>query len=283
MKSVKASKQGLVRIRAAISAKEWNRSDDRWSLAASKILKPSTNWEKLECFAYGCSKTTRDRLLGGDPILEKTFKAFCQALELNPYEIAEDLEPASDEQNLEVRQQELQGLRKSQWQIMLHGCRLIDLDPLLPEAQKLVRKLLDTLNRLISIEKNELTQKLLPKKFKVYVKDNSVISHPKDEWKERILPTVNLYEGNDGGYVAFYSSNPDIGVYSVGDGIYVIGQIRLQGKYNGRIFVPKGCEGKDLNTVQWIKDLGKRHFKSEDDIGVGGDTGGWFDFPTLIG
>lgn len=197
--------------------------------------------------------------------------AFCQALGLDPYEIAENLEPA-----LKFRQTHLQAAQ--------YACRrLLNQDDLLLEAQKTVRELLNTLKRKISMEKNELTQILLPRKFKVYVKENSVISHPQPGFKKTTLPTINLYKGNDGGYVAFYSSNLKIGIYSVGDGIYVIGQIRLQGKYNGRIFMPKGCEGKDLNTVQWIKDLGKQHFKSEDDIGAGGDTGGWFDFPTLIG
>ena len=72
-----------------------------------------------------------------------------------------------------------------------------------------------------------MTQYLLPENFKVYVKGESVINHPAPGYKERVLPTVNKYMGNDGGYIACYSRNQEGSIYSVGDGIYVMGQIRL--------------------------------------------------------
>jgi hypothetical protein len=41
-----------------------------------------------------------------------------------------------------------------------------------------------------------------------------------------ILPTVNNYQGEDGGYIAIYSHNPTEEGYSVGGGIYAIGTTR---------------------------------------------------------
>lgn len=286
-KSVKASEQGLVRIKNAISEKGWNKSDDRWSLAASKIIDPSINWEKnwqQRTFACGCSESTRERLLKGDAIRENAFRAFCEALGLNPYEIAEDLKSASDEQNLRALQKIVHEFDVSDWQAIQYGCRDMNQDLLLPAPRKRVQEVLGTIERLVKVSRNELTQRLLPKKFKVYVKDKIVISHPEVGFETRILPTINRYKGKDGGYVAFYSSsNPGINGYAVGDGIYVIGQIRLQGKYNGRIFEPREYEGKDISGVKRFKDLCGEYFSLEGYIGAGGHTGGWFDFPTSVG
>jgi hypothetical protein len=274
LKSVKTSKQGLVQIRDAIADKEWNRSDDRLSLAASIILEPSVNWEEhwqqTQSFAYGCSKLTRDRFLKGDAIREDTFRAFCRALELNPYEIAEDLEPAP--------------FKTSELLLIETISRVVDPDNLLPTARQSLQTILNTSERQISIKRKELMQKPLPEKFKVYVKGGSIISHHEPGYEEKVLPTVNIFRGKNGGYVAFYTRDSKVGVYAVGGGFYSMGQIRLPGEYFGRIFVPEGCEDKDLNTVQWLKDLGNQHFPSaKGNIWAGGDTGGWFDPPSLVG
>ncbi len=92
----------------------------------------------------------------------------------------------------------------------------------------------------------------------------------------RVLPTVNRYQGADGGYVAFYTRNPHIGLYSVGGGIYVVGQVRLQGEYWGRIFQPAGYEGEDISAEQVFKDLADEVFpQCKGGCWAGGDTGGW--------
>ncbi|AFW97183.1 hypothetical protein ANA_P10014 (plasmid) [Anabaena sp. 90] len=118
---------------------------------------------------------------------------------------------------------------------------------------------------------------LLPQDFRVYVGEVGVINHPYSGYQERILPTVNLYLGKDGGYIAIYSRNAVHGVYSVGGGIYVIGQIRLQGKYIGRIFHPAGYEGQDISAAEEFKQLADETFPScQGDCWAGGDTGGWF-------
>ena len=89
MVSIKASMWGLVQIKGAIADRGWKMSDDRWSLEASKILEPDKNWEELGLFAVGCSKSTRERLLERNPIKEPAFNAFCQALGIDPDEVAQ--------------------------------------------------------------------------------------------------------------------------------------------------------------------------------------------------
>lgn len=123
-----------------------------------------------------------------------------------------------------------------------------------------------------------MTQYLLPTDFKVYVdSSNSVISHPAPGYIEKVLPTVNKYTGDDGGYIAVYSRDEERSVYSVGDGIYVVGQIRLQGYYQGRIFQPKGYENQDISANQELKTLTKETFPGhKGGTWAGGDTGGWF-------
>lgn len=121
---------------------------------------------------------------------------------------------------------------------------------------------------------------MLPEDFRVYVGEGSVINHPVPGYEERILPTVNRYQSNNGGYIAIYSHNASQGVYSVGDGIYVIGQIRLQGKYIGIIFHPTGYEGQYISATEDFKQLADETFSAcQGDCWAGGDTGGWFGIP----
>lgn len=115
---------------------------------------------------------------------------------------------------------------------------------------------------------------LLPEDFYVYAKEDSVINWPAPGFEERILPTVNQYLENDGGYVAFYTRDKEKGIYSVGGGIYVVGQIRLKGQYIDRVFHPDGYEHQDISAVEEFKKLGKETFQA--DCWAGGDTGGWF-------
>lgn len=94
-----------------------------------------------------------------------------------------------------------------------------------------------------------------------------------------ILPTVNHYKGPKGGYVAVYSKQEKGSVYGVGAGIYVIGQIRLKGTYKGRIFIPLGCDGIDISSMNYFKKLAAKYFPEfKGNIWVGGDTGGWFGY-----
>lgn len=115
----------------------------------------------------------------------------------------------------------------------------------------------------------------LPEDFQVYVGGTGTVGINASQGSEaRILPTVNQYSGEDGGYVAFYSRDPAKAVYSVGGGIYVVGQIRLKGKYIGRIFHPEGYENQDISAAPAFKELCRNTFGVEG--WAGGDTGGWF-------
>lgn len=106
--------------------------------------------------------------------------------------------------------------------------------------------------------------------------DGSISMVPHDGHEERTLPTVNRYTGPDGGYIAVYSRNKEYAAYSVGDGIFVVGQIRMQGQYVDGIFVPKGYEGKDISADPDLKALCDATFPESAPCWAGGDTGGWF-------
>ncbi|HYW21372.1 MAG TPA: C1 family peptidase [Nodularia sp. (in: cyanobacteria)] len=123
-----------------------------------------------------------------------------------------------------------------------------------------------------------MTVNMLPEDFKVYVgSDGTVNNVPMPGYEERILTSINKYTGLDGGYIACYSRNKEGSVYSVGDGIYVMGQIRLQGQYIKRIFYPQGYENQDISAAQEFKDLCNETFPAcKGDGWAGGDTGGWF-------
>lgn len=120
---------------------------------------------------------------------------------------------------------------------------------------------------------------LLPTDFRVYVfADGGASRWPSGEAEECVLPTVNRFEGEPGGYVAVYSRDARGAVYSVGGGIYVVGQIRLRGTYDGRIFQPEGFEGRDISAAPELKALCNEVFGGGAwDCWAGGDTGGWFD------
>lgn len=118
---------------------------------------------------------------------------------------------------------------------------------------------------------------LLPEDFQVYVRGNTVINHPACGFKARTLPTVNHYKGEHGGYVALYSRQKEGSIYSVGGGINVMGQVRIPGHYEGRIFVPEGYElGDNITRDEKILEICRQYFPDLEDFWVGGDTGGWY-------
>jgi len=118
----------------------------------------------------------------------------------------------------------------------------------------------------------------LPEDFKVYAGGDSVGTMGCDENDAKILPTVNHYKGKDGGYVAIYTREQEGSIYSVGGGIYVIGQIGVKGVYIGRIFHPEGySEGADITQDKNILEICNQYFpKFKGKMWIGGDTGGWF-------
>lgn len=115
---------------------------------------------------------------------------------------------------------------------------------------------------------------MLPEDFKVYVKDGVVVNWPYPGFEEITLPTYNDYYGRNGGYMAMYTRDPELGCYCVGEDaygkIYVMGQVRVPGHYEGRIFKPSISD-------EAVREICEKYFPGlESDFWVGGDTGGWF-------
>ncbi len=121
-------------------------------------------------------------------------------------------------------------------------------------------------------------QALLPDTFAIYTDGTTVINHPEPGFTEALLPTVNLYKGTPGCYIACYSHQKENAIYPVGDNIYVLGQVRIAGKYNGRICEPTNFAGKDISGDDTFKTICTE--KIQRCVGnhcwAGGDTGGWF-------
>lgn len=107
MPSLKASHQGLERIKQARKAKNWTIEDGRWLVAASQVLNPEIDWASeqytsKQIFAAGISLSTWKRFLQGKPIQAEVFKAFCQVLE-------------ADWKMLAVPEPELSSLYRPNW------------------------------------------------------------------------------------------------------------------------------------------------------------------------
>lgn len=117
----------------------------------------------------------------------------------------------------------------------------------------------------------------------VYVREN-VVSIPRYGFKPRILRTsYNFFEGENGGYIGCYSRDKAEGVCHLGGGIYLIGQIWLEGRYVGRRFEPEGHEGiEDLSTISELNYQCDLIFPSQGGTWAGGNTLGWFEGRTKI-
>ena len=87
--SVKASQQGLVQIKQAMARQGWTWDSDLPLLKASKILEPERKWDEPGFYAHGCSQKSWKRFLQRIPIRPKPFNAFCQALGIDPDEVAQ--------------------------------------------------------------------------------------------------------------------------------------------------------------------------------------------------
>lgn len=113
---------------------------------------------------------------------------------------------------------------------------------------------------------------LLPTNFQVYTGPGYVVADcPFTGSAETTLPTLNTYIGNDGGYMAVYTHTANCSAYPISNGIYVAGQIRLEGTYQGGIFQPQGYTTQALSAM-----MNQDYPACNGDTWAGGDTGGWF-------
>lgn len=123
-------------------------------------------------------------------------------------------------------------------------------------------------------------QMLFPEDYKVYYSPGiGVINYPVNGTIEKILPTKNIFSKTPGCYIACYSHQEKNSVYPVAKDIFVMGQIRVEGRYEGRICKPKGYENKDISAEAAFKKMCEYAFTEAcPNLGcwAGGDTGGWF-------
>jgi len=88
MTTLKASTQGVERIRQARRERGWNVDDHSWLEEASRVL--GTDWEAVGYLAHGISEGTWKRFLAGTrPITAEAFRAYSQVLGLNWQEISD--------------------------------------------------------------------------------------------------------------------------------------------------------------------------------------------------
>ena len=119
MASIKASQQGLIKIKQAIKRQGWKVTSNRWLLEASKVLEPQGYWDELGPYAYGASRSTWERFLQKKAIRDRSFKAFCQVLGIDPDDVAqrvnllrEDWGEAPDIPMFHGREQEIATLER---------------------------------------------------------------------------------------------------------------------------------------------------------------------------
>lgn len=90
MTTLKASEEGLVKIRQARRERGSTIEDPRWLVEASQTLKSDRTWTEAGPYADGVSLPTWRRFLQGqEPIKANAFKAFCTVLQLNWEEIVD--------------------------------------------------------------------------------------------------------------------------------------------------------------------------------------------------
>jgi hypothetical protein len=124
-------------------------------------------------------------------------------------------------------------------------------------------------------------QILLSEPFSVYTDGTTVINHPEQGFTETLLPTINLYKGNPGCYIACYSRQKDNAIYSIGDNIYVLGQVRIAGKYNINRCEPTNFAGKDISADATFKTICSEKIEActGGHCWADGETGAWFEAP----
>jgi WD40 repeat protein len=97
--TLKASQQGLTKIKQARSDKGWSVDDFRWIELASEVL--GVSWKEKGVLAVGVSEGTWKRFLAGKQAINaEAFKAYCQVLGLNWEEVAQEKEAREQEEKL---------------------------------------------------------------------------------------------------------------------------------------------------------------------------------------
>lgn len=97
MAKLKASQQGIAKIKQARNEKGWTVDDPRWLVEASKVLEPKKIWQEGGPYADGCSEGNWKRFLYGTAAVNtEVFKAFCRVLGVSWEEIVDRAVVAQD-------------------------------------------------------------------------------------------------------------------------------------------------------------------------------------------
>ena len=97
MAKLKASQQGIAKIKQARNEKGWTVDDPRGLVEASKVLEPNKIWQEGGPYADGCSEGNWKRFLYGTAAVNtEVFKAFCRVLGVSWEEIVDRTVVAQD-------------------------------------------------------------------------------------------------------------------------------------------------------------------------------------------
>ncbi len=81
------------------------------------------------------------------------------------------------------------------------------------------------------------------------------------DFEEKTLPNINFFKGTPGCYIACHSTNPDKAVFPIDKDVYVIGQIRIQGRYIGPECLPLGYETAIIKNEAVFTELCSKSFQ----------------------
>lgn len=106
---------------------------------------------------------------------------------------------------------------------------------------------------------------LLPDEFKVYYnkKVGRLSRAPFKGGKETVIPTNNEYKDAPGCYISCHAKNAQEAAYPISDKIYVMGQVRVEGRYRDGLCLPKGYENKDVRSAKALKEKCEQSFPTK--------------------
>jgi hypothetical protein len=118
----------------------------------------------------------------------------------------------------------------------------------------------------------------LPRKFKVYRNEEGIVQQkPEAGFIAKIIPNINLFRNAPGCYLACYSTDVHKGVYPVSSDAYLVGQIRVEGQYQGKVCYPKDITQPFFSDEKSLTELCSKSFKCiGNSCWAGGTTGQWF-------
>jgi hypothetical protein len=120
---------------------------------------------------------------------------------------------------------------------------------------------------------------MLPDQFKVYYNDKMGFSTKSFKGsQEKIIPTNNEYREQPGCYLACVSKSSKDAAFHVLDNVYMMGQMRVKGRYMNGMCIPAGYESKDARNSKELKDQCQKAFPEKCDKGscfIETRTGSW--------